>query len=50
LLGGHSFRSIERSQGQYAGDGPAFFSLMIGLFAMIIGACTTFAALIWPMI
>jgi hypothetical protein len=45
-----SFRSIERSQRKYAGYGPAFFSPMIGLFAMIIGACITFAASIWPMI
>ena len=48
LLGGRSYRGIERAQGKIAGDGQAFFSIMIGLFAVIIGACTTFAALIWP--
>ena len=48
LLGGRSYRGIERAQGKIAGDGQAFFSIMIGLFAVIIGGCTTFAALIWP--
>jgi hypothetical protein len=48
LLGGRSFRTIEQSQGKLGGDGFAFFSLMIGLFAAVIGACSTFAALIWP--
>jgi len=49
LLGGHSVRSLDRSHGKVIGDGPAFFSLMIGLFAVTIGACTTFAGLIWPL-
>jgi hypothetical protein len=48
LLGGHSFRTIERSHGKLGGDGFAFFSLMIGLFAVVIGVCSTFATLIWP--
>jgi hypothetical protein len=48
LLGGHSFRTIEQSQGKLGGDGFAFFSLMVGMFAVVIGACSTFAALIWP--
>ena len=48
LLGGHAFRKIERSEIKLSGDGFAFFSIMIGLFATIIGACTTFARLIWP--
>jgi len=48
LLGGHSFRTIEQSQGKLGGDGFAFFSLMIGMFAVVMGACSTFAALIWP--
>jgi hypothetical protein len=48
LLGGHSFRTIERSTVKLSGDGFAFFSMMIGLFATIIGVCTTFVGLIWP--
>jgi hypothetical protein len=48
LLGGRAFRSIERAQGTLGGDGFAFFSLMIGLFSVIMGVCSTFAALIWP--
>jgi hypothetical protein len=50
LVGGHSFRTIERSTVKLSGDGFAFFSIMIGLFATIIGVCTTFAGLIWPML
>jgi len=50
LLGGHSVRSLERSHGKIIGDGPAFFSLMIGLFAVTIGICTTFASIVWPMV
>jgi hypothetical protein len=48
MLGGRAFKTIERSSGQLVGDGPAFFSLMISLFAAIIGLCTTFVTLIWP--
>ena len=47
-LGGQAYRRIEISQGAVGGDGLAFFSIMIGLFAVIIGAVTTFAALVWP--
>jgi hypothetical protein len=46
LLGGHSFQTIESAQVKLSGDGFAFFSMMIGLFAAIIGVCTTFAGLI----
>jgi hypothetical protein len=48
LLGGHSYKGIEQAQGNIGGDGLAFFALMIGLFAVTIGACTSFATLIWP--
>ncbi len=48
LLGGYAFRKIERSEVKLSGDGFAFFSIMTGLFAAIIGACTTFAGMIWP--
>ncbi|MCE9530481.1 MAG: hypothetical protein K8T89_05030 [Planctomycetes bacterium] len=47
-LAGLSYRSMERSQGKLGGEGPAFFSLLTSLFAVVIGACTTFATLIWP--
>jgi hypothetical protein len=47
-LGGHAYRGIDLSEGKVAGDGQAFFSLMIGLFAVTVGASTTFAALVWP--
>ena len=50
LLGGHSYKSIEQFEGRLGGDGQAFFSLMIGMFAAIIGVCTTFATLVWPSI
>jgi len=48
-FGGLAFRAIERSKGKLGGDGAAFFSLMVGLFAAVIGSCTTFAAIVWPM-
>jgi hypothetical protein len=48
LFGGHSLKTIEQAQGQLTGDGPAFFAQMSGLFAAVIGACTTFVALVWP--
>ncbi len=50
LLGGHAYRKIEHANGAIGGDGQAFFSLMIGLFAVIIGACTSFVTLIWPIL
>jgi hypothetical protein len=50
LLGGYAFRKIERSEVKLSGDGFAFFSIMIGLFAAVIGACITFARLVWPVL
>ena len=50
LLGGYAFRKIERSEVNLSGDGFAFFSIMIGMFAALIGICTTFARLIWPIL
>jgi hypothetical protein len=48
LLGGRALKRIEWSQGKIGGDGLAFFAQMSGLFAAVIGACTTFAGMIWP--
>ena len=49
LLGGHSMLVTEGSNGKLYGEGYAVFSMFFGLFAMIIGAVCTFAALIWPL-
>lgn len=50
LVGGYAFRVIERARTPMRGDGFAFFSIMIGLFAAIIGVCTTFVVLVWPVL
>lgn len=50
LLGGYSFRKIERSVPKPSGDGFAFFSIMIGLFAALVGTCTTFVHFVWPIL
>ena len=47
-MGIHSLHVIERTGGRTTGDGPAIFAIMIGLFACLIAAITTFANLIWP--
>src|SRR4051812_16190185 len=43
MMGEYTFRTIDQSPRRRTGAGPAFFALMIGFFAAIIGACTTFA-------
>ena len=50
LIGARSYGTIDRSQGQLGGEGQAFFSLMTGFFAVIVGFCTTCATLIWPLL
>ncbi len=48
VLGGRSIAVTEQSNGKLHGEGLAVFSIMIGLFATIIGSVCTFAGLIWP--
>jgi hypothetical protein len=48
LLGSHAVRVTAHSEGKLHGEGLGVFSIMIGVFAAIIGGVCTFAALIWP--
>ena len=49
-MGAYAFQSIERSEGRMKGNGPAVFSVFLGLFAVIIATLCTFAVLIYPVL
>jgi len=47
-MGGRAVVVVDRARGRIGGAGPGVFAILIGLFATVLGAVTTFAALVYP--
>ena len=48
MMCGRAVVVTDRSDGRVGGVGPGVFAILIGLFTAVLGAVTTFVALIYP--